>query len=560
MQTQYSPYSYPIAASASFIEASYSYYGMVCILNNLQLFTSLAGWFGLASALFTIAIEGEVFLQNTDSAIRYFNDKKSLNYIIAQNLLIDYCNNNLNSTNKFIMQYRYFALAAQAIPISIQIATDDTHLTNNIWYGRLLMERCLIGYFDSSCCLPAEIKTELDKVFIENKKHFNFLINQKQSFIYCFHAINAAAILGESISSLFVAQQFLLFMGLSGIPLFAIAGVFSLIAGLTFGIIFYRTYMQIILNDSLSTWWNQFYATLTNGSTGKKILTCMTAIIFATLLLVLILSSAGTFWQTGIDSQKFMYNTCYTTLTVLTGLCVSIFTVAYVIYNAKNIIESIYQVPDIDFLQWGTSFLDSIKKYFLYEAQNFFTNATILWITFNPLYILLALTGAMSAALHLIIDLTFAFWNVFSFIGHCIGEGVTTDNAFYLTPLTSTLYGTFIEVFTDLHYFTHDCQHHAENSQLIKKEDDGDEHHSNIPAKILCILLSPLLLLDCALYKAHSGKTWKDSFSLTFLSRFKLAPEPSHNHVISSVPVSDFWRKADEELTVIESSACNYNN
>jgi len=504
-----------LTIGATITEGAFVLAGTALILKDFKIVGVACPLISLASAAFAIAIEGQVYNENNIDGCNYLLANDGLRHKIIRDIIIDAHNASLNQTNLF-MQYRE---ALENLRKKLKNHGNRTTYKQEIVALKKKLfdsESQAIAYIENS---TGTVFSEAEHTLLLQKRNYFFAVcDRKRTYAWIANTFNLISTVGAFYSAFYVSQlaahQIFFFLGLSfSVPVIAIAAIAAL-ATISYAFLTYRTCMQIIYNDFFSEYWNRLKTQFNQGSTTNKVCIIVGSILFISLMVGLTLATAGTWWKTGIAGQLLLINLTHAVVKGTTMIFIACYTLMTLLFNVKNIIETISELVDIDIRAFKLLMSIVFKINFVRPFEDFFYAENSKVISLPRI-----LLNFIPYVWHVSLNICFLLWQIISFVGHCLSEGVKTDNAFLLPHLFSTLIGSLSEWGIDLHYILKKPEV-VDNKKTeillpIEKNETGDHHHANIPSQFLCGILIVPLLIDWALYKLASGKSVIESKRLT---------------------------------------------
>jgi hypothetical protein len=405
----------------------------------------------MTSLILSVLYEGEIFKKNIQKAL----DKLFNPHLFHEKLATEVIEELLKE-NHLIVQSQFLTAYQQAL-------NSHDHKRQQImkrWLGQLLIQTKPI-----EALRPLEIET-LKLI----NSHLNLNHEQRfQQLRYRHRWLIAFSALASVLSM--VCTNYLIMEALQVIPFISISAVtlpyvvipVAIISGIAYGFLTYNSCSDFLLDNSITTWWNNFSNLFRQGFTldAKR----FSYLIFSGLILLLNLSlticTAGTWWTLISEHSKGNLNSLKFLSPLILGLSALSFNLKNTIDTVKELEPTVENPAAIEQPQANESFWQSANPF-----------RWLLAITYKPLEKLL-------------------------FLGHLISIGVTGDRMPGVSPALSTILGTVSEGFEDVHYFF------PLNSEEYH-DHDHDHEHSNLPTLALKICFSPLFLL-AAIWQAYSS-------------------------------------------------------
>ncbi len=577
-----------ITAGATITEAAFSMVGMLLLLRGSPI--PRPEIFAAASGVFAAGIEGEVFLGNIKPAFWDLISAECLEHKIVEKMLVDLCNkNNEKQQNKdFFSFYRNLLTQLKTLKSLHHKTKEHKEKIRELERYKFVVEETIVLYLrGEKAQFLEDIKNQLNAVFNnESEKKFHQIYRKKRLLMYLAQFTTFISMVGCYCSMLGVAQSALLFVGLTSS--FAMGGAIFIatIAALSYAFVTYRTLMQIIYSDFFSAQWTNLKKLFIDGGAKKRFAMILTTMVFMGLLVCLTLATAGTWWHMGLAGQQLLIHMASLVSKLVMGLFLVPYILTGVLFNIKNSAETLEQLQHMQF----SKAVDKIKKELIaifrepFEAltgEQSLIRAVLMscescthgqlpvYTDTVPVVLIMTLVIAEQAfryiaqpmilmliciayLLQAVTHLIFTVWNVLAFLGHCLSEGVTVDNAFIIPNAVAAASNAIAEGLTDFHY-VHETENTQEShkSELSISEEEG-HHHSNILGRLLCIALFPLLALNLVLYKLLSQKTWKESAEKNFLVYWGSHSHDSKDTKISEFIIPKLWGKQKNYFSMMK--------
>lgn len=646
-----------LAAGAALADAAFSIMGMALLLQGSNI--PYPGVFAASSGVFAIAMEGEIFSQNIRNAFVYSLAVDGLKHKIIQNLLIEKYNADVKTTNEFLKRYSLYYRAWQALSKAHHRTKEQAIEMDEYARTLFLMEEAALCFIQSKdlviekILLPEFIEDFRKLLNDEDKKNFKKIYAKKNVMVGVSKLALIGSMLGSYLCTQTAAKAMLIFFGIaSGSTGVGIAAVIAMMAAVAYGFIIYRTFMQIIYDDLFTKYWHILKKSFQEGTFLKRMKIILTVLAFTVLVVGLTFATAGTWWKTGLAGQMMLINVANAFSQVVVGFVLSLYILTTMIFNIKNIAETVDQLSKVSFSSITHKISTAFHRNFIrpwrdltnpYElclmstlprsgpqknklyiniqgdtltytvmnlagetitgiinqtelphklnkfktlnqmqellptilkitAENTHTKQCLLEQAALPIKPFVFLACSIAYLLRATTFTLFFLWGKAIFAGHCISEGVTVDDSFLISTKEATVFKTLTEAAVDNHYFMddhddhphkshvhshghghshgngHSCSHVQKDQEPLQSYSVNSHHHSNLPQKIFCVALSPLLVLNCILHKFLANTTWTEAKEKTMTSFWK-----SHDHAHDCKPKytkpveNEIW-KAQEQV------------
>ncbi len=547
--------SLPLIMAACVTEGAFSLVGMLLCLKGVP--RSMVPVFAGASALFAVTIEGEVFAQNIAPSVEQLVKKDVLLHRRLRLLIAEKFNQDRQTNNQFLQYYAKNFHALRAFK-EWHVHGKKNHDERNRAIAELearlyWMERTLLSYFQQkNNLLTKDINRDLSAFKWENEKtsapalFFKQYTHRRLWMMGC-NFFNALALAGCFLCDIYMSNQFFLFFGIS---LTASTGgmaallIISALAACAISVMLYQAYSKIVAYDLHRTYWRQIKASiashLENKAYGKMIGLVLTILVFSALFAVVMLGTVGTWWKSGLKGQKILFALSGLPIKLLVGTFTAAYTLIMGIFTFQNIVDTIYLLGRMHGKALWHEFLGGLRYVFIEPVKELFGDQSLFahshWLVNCLLVPLLILP---TAVLQVAVRFVYKVYAALSFIWHCISEGATTDQAYFVPARVASIAGGIIEGATDLSYVHeeggcggHKPDHeHKALPEMDVVEDDGHSH-ANIAGKLFVIAftIAPLLPIMSLLHSFLSGLSFKACWKATAGKFWSAGHHHHHKH------------------------------
>lgn len=295
-----------------------------------------------------------------------------------------------------------------------------------------------------------------------------------------FMSVGTSYLLMESIGSVS------LFAFLSAASLPAIIIPLSILAGIAYGMLAFNSITDMINNNTLVRWARKVKGYWLNDEgkfhlSAKGVVFSIAALALAALAVTLTVLTAGTWW-TVVQKTKPVISWLATLPEYVMGIINPIIVgVAQLSFNLSNTAETLDLIESASKKSLG--FRDFIQAIFA-ELRTTYEREGL---------------GAFLNPFRVLYKLIYTPVRLLLFLGHLISIGVTSDRVPEMDEVLAAILGIISETFEDAHYF---FGHEHQHAHKLKDKVDtrlehahGHNHGLDIPAKLLRLLLLPLMLL-----------------------------------------------------------------
>jgi hypothetical protein len=287
-----------------------------------------------------------------------------------------------------------------------------------------------------------------------------------------------------------------------------------LIAGLAaaaFLLIMVKTVFDLIADNKLIKYFEKIKKCWQQASLAKKITMAILGVIFIGLLVGLGFATAGTFWACGLHGVSLLIAGVKSELliTLMTG--VGLWISGVLLFSGMNMLHTylafVDKIVNFSCLHIKNTCSSKIIEYFINLYSQLFGSESR-YQACNPIIKFLLFPFCVLAAIFKISsDLLVKSWGAVVLLVHCVSEGATVDNAFFIRPLFAMILRALQEFLADMPYIG--GHSHEDTKHKIMHEDTHAHHHSPLPRLIFtvptAIVFSPLFLLYACLTKQPSA-------------------------------------------------------
>ena len=262
-----------------------------------------------------------------------------------------------------------------------------------------------------------------------------------------------------SLGSIYLIVETLATLGLIGAPLTLVIGI-AIICGASYGLQTFNSLVNLILNDTLSSWWAEAKNSFHEGGLFKRSLITLSNIVLISLAICLTISTAGTWWTIAQQSKNlpiFIRSIPKFISSVITPIFVAISTLIFTLENTKATFDLFLK----QFKSKNSHNHSNGNSY----AKSSSTNIPI-YQTYNPFNFLASIIGISLKGIGIIL--------------HVVSIGLTTNRIPGISIQLSVVTSMLSELFEDIPYFF------------------GSEEDNDIPTILINLSLSPLYFLSTA--------------------------------------------------------------
>lgn len=492
-----------LTSGASVIIGFLSFGGMLALVPLLPLALPALP---LAFAAFglSVAYDGEIYSKNIQGAMdklfkhNYMKRRLANDYLLALFTDSNFDTNSLSCPQFFkdyaaqcnlLIQFEHKTLSKESANRKRQV--EKTLRDMEKWFARQL-----ISDDENNPLSGGEYQVELQKWLVNPPQSLVSL--KKSEWVSRFHAQKIKFHFFKvfsSLSALFMGlgTTYLLVDAFGVIPVMASLSATALplaivplaiIAGLAYGMLTYNAITDMLTNNKVLTMYRKLKANLSKGLTLRNSLMATTAVVLATLAVLLTVCTAGTWWTVAKNTQPL-----FTWMGKLPGFVMGIINpiitgISALIFNLQNSAESLEIIDDYT----------SPKKSLLQRLSDVFAHLKAnenMWQMINPF--------------RLILKLTIAPLRVIFFLGHLVSIGITADRVPGVPEIVSALLGILSEGFEDFHYFVGHgesgcCGHHHDDHLMsfIKNRltpAHGHSHDADLPTRVIKLIFYPVYRL-----------------------------------------------------------------
>jgi hypothetical protein len=509
------------AAGAGFIDAGLAYVGMKAFLSSVSNTFNCASLQAAAqtalasiSAVLASVIEYEIYKQNFDGAAEYFSD--GIKHHIVQNMLIKMHNGIVASKktadspapekqNTFYLTYREYYIYLDQLQKKHDKDEEDKKEIAEYKEKLYLLEENVLSYLETNTTGSnngndkEQLIADIDNFFVANngKAHYAAELTHKKYFAWGASiaiAIGAAGTFMMSIAS----SNALTAVLLAAIGISNPCGLLIAIAALStvfFLMVTYKIVMDIICRDLINVYYEKLTHSWKEASTTKRIGLAAVVTLFIGFSFFATVATGGTWWATGLAGQVMLFNAASVSIEALVRFTIILSIIFTVFFEIKNMLMTLEQYKHKEFAAIPKEicdfFSDRFHKVFVApfseEKQSLLTSDKTL---------LFKVAVVFCCLLHIIVNLSFAIWEPFVFLGHCFSEALTIDHAWLFSPMSITIVMFFECILTDLH-----IMNNSEQQKLIDYDTPIDcsaaetHQHSDLAFQILTFALTVSLIL-----------------------------------------------------------------
>ncbi len=455
----------------------------------------------VASAIFAVIIEGEIYKQNilsgTNSLLHMGKFLELSNYRkVLQQLSMDKNNreqcailrdyHKLSKYRNALMHLRFMSKEQRA-----ELTRTEARIAEIEAFFTRYLNNQLQGELNP---IELKLKKSLDRT-IGNERAATLeklKKNLKRERIMLW-ATMPITVIGGFMTALVMAPQIsaaLVFFGVAMSATVMCACVWPLAAIIAVGamIMVYKTFIDIIHHKTLQKHWTSFKTKFNEGGPVIKTLYVVGMVLLIGLAVAATVATAATWWnaaQAGLLLLPYLAPAANVVKNVITAIGIGLMGLGHLDFDYTNSLESfetltakasLSAVPKANRAEVAA--MSPIKKSFTllkYRAAHAYAH----WLK-KPLY----QRCNPFTWINTVIEIPFRAAII---LGHLISIGVTGDRLGNVPPVVTATIGSLQEGATDLHYITNhdDHDHHHEHVH-------DDHHHSDLAGFFLNILLAPL--------------------------------------------------------------------
>lgn len=307
-------------------------------------------------------------------------------------------------------------------------------------------------------------------------------------------AFAACCAIGLFFSTLSVAKTTLLLIGISAAYSPLLAAVIAGIGAIGYSIMIYNSITEYINKEPG-----------TSGKNSSLTSNLMINMLCASIAFFMILATAGTVFNTARRTVTILGTR---TLKYVADFFIMVAAVGQCIFSLVNIQKTAVELSEMTSISLATLY-KKIKAAFP-SLESKLPTSIVGKIFYLP-------TVLLSLVIDLIYNISFAI----AFIAHCVAEGVTTDNAFLVSPLIAAITSSLAEALIDLSYYSNNEKNHD---------------HAHLPVEtIFAVLLSPLHLIEGLLKSTQNKNGVLKNIKSAFCDRQTHHHSHHHSHPTHSL-------------------------
>lgn len=475
----------------------------------------------LSSFIFSIGIEGEIYLQNIKGAWSSLWQKNRLEYTLGSQFLRElktYPDTSDKDCPQFFIDYERFLHQLKAFEHKKLSAADNRR-------KQLIEEelRQLEAWFSLQLfgkirhATASKYATDLQKWLAENQQHEwqnKLKARTLKDRITKLFSISAGIFMGLG-STFLIAELFAIVPFFATLPYLWPAIILTVAVGVAHSLLTYNTITELIDNDTLGQWYRELRKRFQQKLTPHTVFMALMTVFLLSMSVLLTICTGGT-WFTIATKSRSIFNWVGKLPAAIMGIVNSlILGFSALFFSIQNSINSVSEIdkPIANIFNWLQTQVNKIfsskerqpvlkspshkqKKPTLLDRENWLQIANI------P---------------RILIKLTVAPLRILFFLGHLISMAMTADQMPGVPVIISAIIAIICEGFEDGSYFFGNEHEHEQNKEspstltLVKKhlnQESGHDHENNIPSRIIKWLASPLYYLAAKWdYKASQLNT-----------------------------------------------------